>query len=161
MEKIKDILHDFSDVFIALFIGLLMMGVVAWNLGNWFDSDSRVIAMDIESQLEEPSNEKGETNEENSDGSPVEEDSSLEEDEEEEEVIEVTVVSTKKITIPSGTTGSGVAKILQENGLIEDTNDFIKTAEDLGLTARLKSGTFDIPSNATTTKIINIITGNR
>lgn len=65
----------------------------------------------------------------------------------------------KTISIPNGTPGSGIAKILKENGLIDNTSDFIKTAESLNLSNRLKSGSFDISTDASLEDIIRIISG--
>ncbi|HZJ76701.1 MAG TPA: hypothetical protein VFC70_03225 [Oscillospiraceae bacterium] len=68
---------------------------------------------------------------------------------------------TKKITIPNGTFGTGVAKILKESGLINDINDFVRAAENLNLSSRLKSGSFEIPTDATVEDMAKIIAGQK
>lgn len=176
MEKIKDILHDFSDVFIALVITGLMLGVVAWNLGDWFGKDNIASAIDAppiednrvkEPQKSEPVNEvdkkdeNQEVSEEIVDAEEKTEDESSEtessQEESQETPVKVIATENKTITIPNGTPGIGIARILLENGLIENTQDFVQTAENLGLALKLKSGTFQIPFGATTEEIIKII----
>lgn len=70
-----------------------------------------------------------------------------------------TVKETKKITIPSGASGTGIARILKENELIDDINDFVQTAENLNLSRRLRSGFFEIPINTTIENMVKIIAG--
>ncbi len=198
MEKLKDILHDFTDVILAIGIAILMFAVVVMNLGDWFNfntialADSSLPAVEepieevieelVEEELTEEVNEEviveeateeetteekvvEETNNENNKpkveegtNKPVknnETDNTPKENNNSTEV--VSVVEVKKITIPNGSPGSRIAKILKENGLINDTADFIKTAEDLKLLLKLKPGTFNIPANATVEEIIRII----
>lgn len=72
----------------------------------------------------------------------------------------VTATSTDvTITIPSGTSGAGIAKILKDNHLIQDTAAFISRIEELNLAVKLKSGTFTINSGTSLDDIIYIITG--
>lgn len=65
------------------------------------------------------------------------------------------------VTIPSGTSGAGIAKILKDNNLIQDTAAFISRIEELNLAAKLKSGTFTINSNTSLDDMIYIITGQK
>lgn len=67
----------------------------------------------------------------------------------------------KKIIVPNGTPSSGIAKILKDNGLIEDTNIFIQASESLNLSVRLKSGTFQIPSDSSVEDMVKIIAGQK
>ncbi|AOY76323.1 hypothetical protein [Clostridium formicaceticum] len=154
MEKLKDLLHDFSDVFIAGIIASLMFGVVVFSLGDWFNTNSTAIAIDP--LLEVHQQELAEKFSEEANTEANEEDAADEKD-----LVEVTVTEDKVITVPSGTPASGIATILLDNGLIENTNDFIKTAEELDLLLKLKSGTFTISANADLKDIVRIIAGDR
>ena len=80
-------------------------------------------------------------------------------DTEEDAQTNKTIKETKKIIIPSGTYGTGIAKILQENELIDDINDFVRTAENLNLSRRLRSGSFEIPIDTTVENMVKIIAG--
>lgn len=166
MEKIKDILHDFNDVFIALIIGVLMFGVVAWNLGDWFDKDNIASAIDTVPSVGDSDTDRKpeEAIDEVQEEEIVESEASDEKPEKtpEEpatEPIQVVVVDNKEITIPSGTPGSGIARILLENGLIDNSQEFIQVVEGLNLASKLKSGTFQIPGTATLEDIAKIIAG--
>lgn len=72
-----------------------------------------------------------------------------------------TIRETKRIVIPSGTFGTGIAQILKENGLIDDSNDFVRAAENLNLSKRLKSGSFEIPVGIAVEDMVKIIAGQR
>ena len=111
---------------------------------------------------EELSNETNETSNTNEEGSNDQEDevtenTNTELNESQKEDITPAAPEIKTITIPNGTPGSGVATILRENELIDNTRDFIKTAEDLNLANKLKSGSFDISSDATIEDMVRII----
>ncbi len=173
MEKLKDIFHDFSDIFTAIIIALLMLGVVAWNLGDWFDNYAIPPVTNNtshergqgkqESKIPEPPVKSGESiSSQEEIGTPHteneeknEEKTNIGDNTSVEEIVEVT----KEITIPNGAPGIRIAKILLENNLIDNTQDFIDTAETLGLSLKLKPGAFDIPTNADIETIVKIIAG--
>ena len=183
MDKIKDFLHDYSDVFFAIAVASVMFAVLSWNLGNWFDDSSNTVLTDNSTYVsenedtdsiidksddktdlenkEEPEKEEIKdnetTNEEIKDPENTEQQPTENEVEQEKPVVSQIIT----ITIPNGTPGSGVAKILKENGLISDTNEFIKVAESLNLAVKLKSGTFEIPANSTIEDMVKIIAGQK
>ncbi|MCC5910221.1 MAG: hypothetical protein JJT76_07285 [Clostridiaceae bacterium] len=163
MEKLKDILHDFSDVIFAFVIIIAMFTVITFNLGDWFDNNS-VVAVDTASieetnipeeltSIVEETEVQDEEEEKEEDIAEIVEEPEIQET----EVVEITIVDSIEITIPNGTPGVGIAKILLDNQLIESTRDFVETAEELNLALKLKSGTFDIPTNATLEDIVRII----
>lgn len=194
MDRIKDFLHDFSDIFFAALIAGIMFTVLAVNLGSWFNKPinrelegNYVSIADNENnigtggqdeagenpeetghQVDETTNRDGdqdlegqEDKEENR--TPPAPDTGQAEDQEpaSREQTATTAGETKKILVPSGTFSTGIAKILKENGLIEDTRDFDRTAENLNLANRLKAGSFDIPTDASIEEIVKIIAGQK
>lgn len=183
MEKIKDFFHDFSDVFFAIAVASVMFVVLSLNLGSWFNNSSNTVLADepthiIDSNLGAENNNKeviGDKKEEiDENKEPENEDIdsnkvSAEETQNSDNINSnetqpdnpVTNLEVKTIVIPNGTPGSGVAKILKENGLIEETQDFIQTAENLNLAVRLKSGSFEIPANSTVEDMVKIIAGQK
>lgn len=184
MERIKDFFHDFSDVFFAIVVASVMFVVLSWNLGSWFDNSSNTVLADglpsiVEESNDESLEEKDKEEVVNEDEVVVEvkkDDTQITDQPKAEDPAKPTVEEpktdekpiennnaqgTKKITVPNGTPGTGVAKILKENGLIEDTNDFIKTAEDLKLAVKLKSGSFEIPIGTTIEDMVRIIAGQK
>lgn len=188
MEKIKDFFHDFSDIFFAIAVASIMFIVLSWNLGSWFDNSADTVLADeivniveenndqtvtenkdeIDPAIEEPGAEESNT-EDLDEGEilPEETENSQDKDttesgeEEKEPDHTESAAEIKTIVIPNGTPGSGVARILKENGLIEDTQSFIQTAENLNLAIRLKSGTFEIPTNSTIEDMVKIIAGQK
>ncbi|MBM7614439.1 hypothetical protein [Alkaliphilus hydrothermalis] len=181
MEKLKDLLHDLTDVILAIGIVVVMFTVVTMNLGDWFSGDSAVVFANSTPQVNIAGSEdqnKDEANIEDTEREVVEEteevtkevtekpvdnsskqstkESKPKESTEEKPAV-ITVVDVKKVTIPDGTPGVNIAKILQEKGLIEEPAEFIKVAEDLKLALKLKSGTFDIPTNSTVKEMVEII----
>ncbi|HZX21523.1 MAG TPA: hypothetical protein VFF25_03935 [Clostridia bacterium] len=182
MEKIKDFFHDFSDIFFAIIIIGIMFAVLTVNLGSWFDDHSGTVS------ASEPGNTQGVQNNnainskpnKNHTGSGHEDDGlktendadkieseQLQNNEDADTYIDkdeqknITVGETKRIVVPSGTFCTGIAKILKDNKLIEDENDFIRAAESLKLSGRLKSGSFEIPIDATTEDMVKIIAGQK
>ncbi len=63
------------------------------------------------------------------------------------------------IIIPGGSTGSKVAQILQDNGLIRDKNEFLKVLNDGNLGSKLRAGTFVIKSGSSIPEIMKVLTG--
>jgi len=184
LEKIKDFFHDFSDVFFAIVVTSVMVIVLSLNLGSWFNNTSNIVLADESVQISE--NKDNHTiSENNNEQVNVEDEIELEKEdgtideiiieqsdetqnkdnidskENEVESENTTNIAVKTIVIPNGTPGSGVAKILKENGLIEDTKDFIQTAENLNLAIRLKSGSFEISTNSTIEDMVKIIAGQK
>jgi len=179
LERIKDLFHDFSDVFFAIVVASVMFVVLSWNLGSWFsDSSNTVLADEPVSITKDKNNnpisenddkqanieENEEVEKNNSDKNKVTPEGTTDNTESKETDVPSDNIITseqKTVSIPNGTPGSGIAKILKENGLIDDTKDFIQAAENLSLAHRLKSGSFEIPTNATIEDMVKIIAGQK
>jgi len=184
LEKIKDFLHDFSDVFFAIVVTSVMFIVLSLNLGSWFNNSSNIVLADEPVQISENEDTNSILENDNEKANVEDEDQIEQEDsdtdkatteqneetknndnvdpkENEVESENTTNVAVKTIIIPNGTPGSGVAIILKENGLISDTKDFIQIAEKLNLAIRLKSGSFEIPTNSTMEDMVKIIAGQK
>jgi len=75
--------------------------------------------------------------------------------------VEVTEVESKsiKVEIPKGSTGSGIATILLEKGLIASKDEFLDRVEEKGLVPKLRFGNFTIKTDSSVDQIISIITG--
>ncbi len=66
-----------------------------------------------------------------------------------------------EVVIPSGSTGFAIAKILKDQGFISDINGFISKVEEMGLGAKLRSGTFKLKTDMNQEQIIKILAGVR
>jgi hypothetical protein len=67
-------------------------------------------------------------------------------------------ISQVSIYIEYGATGSEIAQLLIDSGLIENKQIFYDAVTAAGADTRLQAGNFKIPSNATPAEIIKIIT---
>ncbi len=177
MEKIKDIIYDYSDVFFALIITVAMVGVVYINLTTIFDDSNAVIpdpsdiligGADLPSESDEPNETiiidlNDPVTSENTDVEDSRHEPELEEaSPAEEPATPVTPPVTGEmvsVTIPNGTPGIGIAQILVDHQLLPDTIAFVQAAEELELAVKLKSGTFQIPAGSSPEQMVRIIAG--
>ena len=179
MEKIKDLIYDYSDVFFALIITAAMVGVVYINLTTIFDSS--IAAMPDSSDIliggSGTSSSTGESNEiiidlsDPAAGENTEVEDSRHEPEPEPApaAVEPAPPATPvpppvtgemvTVTIPNGTPGIGIARILVDHQLLPDTTAFVQAAEELELAVKLKSGTFQIPAGSSPEQMVRIIAG--
>ncbi len=180
LEKIKDFLHDFSDILFALIIAGIMFAVLTINLGSWFNEPFHSVSanepnrtpvnQDNSFESSEPDNNiinsedgnsQSETEHDINETETEKPQNSTSPDTGENEQNTETSKETKRIVIPNGTFCTGIAKILKDNGLINSEADFIRAAEDMRLSGRLKSGSFEIPVNTTVEDIARIIAGQK
>ena len=172
IEKIKDLFYDLTDFALVLIIIVVMISVISLkitdslsiNLVQIFNkqaTENEVIIDISEADSDTELNDitiKPETNDkdiktpeeiivvtETDIETPTEQDSTLKKD--------VT------ITIKSGTTGYGIAKLLKEGNLIDDTSPFITRVEELDLGAKLQSGIFKLNTSQSLDEMIYIIAG--
>lgn len=174
MERLKDFIHDYSDLFLASLITASMAFVVFWNLNTIFDDSPSVAnasppstedyastdhSYDDSDELPAPDSDPvvidltPEDEDQQSDDSTTSEETAATDSESVEAHHYVT------IDIPSGTPGVGIANILVEADLVENPGDFVQAAEELNLSLSLKSGTYNIPINATPEQLVRIIAG--
>ena len=62
------------------------------------------------------------------------------------------------VYIAPGSTGEQIADIMVSIGLFNSRQEFVNAAKAAGAESKLKAGTFIIPSNATPSEVISIIT---
>jgi hypothetical protein len=180
LEKIKDFFHDFSDIFFAIIIIGIMFAVLTVNLGSWFDNHSGTVSASEPTDIPEEQSNNTASSGQNIDNTGLEYENNGLGTENDTDKVEIensqdnsntdnyidkdeqknrTVGETKKIVIPSGTFCTGIAKILKDNKLVDDENNFVQAAESLNLSGRLKSGSFEIPVDATAEDMVKIIAG--
>ncbi|SDY24819.1 hypothetical protein [Tindallia californiensis] len=174
MERLKDFIHDYSDLFLATLITASMAFVVFWNLNTIFDDSPSVAnatppSTEDSVSMDHPYDDSDELSAPDSDPvvidlSPEDEhqqsdDSTNPEETDAADSESVETHSYVTIDIPSGTPGVGIANILVEAGLIENPGDFVQAAEELNLSLSLKSGTYDVPVSATPEQLVRIIAG--
>lgn len=171
-EKIKDILYDSFDYVIMAVIVIAVISVIGWRLDVLFAND----ALDIDNKDKEvivdnssrepnkkpdkivhnPEEEEETEDEESPDtGAEEEEDIQIPEPPADEPVVAGPDVH---INIPAGSLPGTIARILQENGLIHNSKDFIAKAVELKLDTKMKSGNYTIAKGNSIEQILQIIT---
>jgi hypothetical protein len=177
-EKFKDLLYEASDVLLAFVIILIMSIVITWKVSDSLAFSTHKLTNEttvVEKQNSKTDEEPLETTStkvasENTtqNGPPSNNESTPPSTEQKtppvlETVVTAVVPQTQptliQVDIPSGTPGSGIANILKQKGLIDNTAKFIARIQALKLEAKLKSGQFSVPSDASLDDVIYTITG--
>jgi len=175
----KDIIYDISDIVISLVIITVIFFVISWKL-----NESMPISYQVDNTDTSPiaSNDTVETapdtetsvddipfaEERPTEGDPVVAEPEVIEPEVTDPVPEVITPTPStpsgqevEIVIPSGSTGFAIAKILKDQGFISDINGFISKVEEMGLGAKLRSGTFKLKTDMNQEQVIKILAGVR
>ncbi|WP_198153201.1 MltG/YceG/YrrL family protein [Thermotalea metallivorans] len=176
-EKIKDFFYESSDILLAFIIILVMSTVITWKVSDSLafskekDTDNYAVAENQETledsqqaqdtspqafpENTDPSASVG--SDQGSSAAPV-----VSERSPDSQAVVAAVApqpSIVRIDIPSGASGTGIASILKQKGLIDNTAKFIARVQELKMESKLKSGTFSIPAGTSLDEIIYIITG--
>ncbi len=169
IEKIKDILYDSFDYVVMLAIVAIVVGIIGWRLDILFakdidkpSTDKDVVVVGPGKNVHnEPGNEDGDDTALETDiDTEKDTDIIIEENKDNETVEPENPVTNKeiKVIIPAGSLPGKIASILVENGLIDNSKNFIAKAVELKLDTKLKSGTFTIPVGSSYEEILSIIT---
>ncbi len=170
MEKLKDILYDLGDVLVSLAIIAVIFLIVSWKLNDAFPLQATLFSPDAETttEIEATSSVVAQSIDlatSESVNTPVDQQqtSSTAQDASQAVTTEAPTanqdVVKKSITIPSGSSGNSIAKLLEQNGLIESRSEFLKVVDKLGVGGRLQAGKFEISSNMSYEEIAKILSG--
>ena len=171
-DKFKDFLYDSVDYLFMIAILVAVVGVIGWRLDVLFEKDT-VSAQPTDQIVVDNSSREDFLIE----ISPPTSEEVLEDPEDvqdpplvptpPEQVPPTTTsppqtpppsVETVKITIPEGSMPGKIGLILQENGLITSSRDFIAKAVELKLDTKLKSGTYNINKGLALEEIVKLMT---
>ena len=167
VEGVKDFFYDAIDYILIVFIIIAVIGVIGWRLDILFAKspiNNIKESNNIISDTNNPQDNNNNTNEEEPENEtideqkkPENEDNKNNENAQPDSTPEETPEEIINIVIPKGSLATNIAKILFDKGLINDKNQFLIKAQELGLDTKLKSGTFQIKSNSSLETIIKII----
>lgn len=160
---IKDIIYDKNDLLIALIILALACFII---------NDRISIIMNYPEILAAQIQEKAPSSKiENKTGLPQKDPENEPEKEEPSEGLETNAEAEKSgentdnsdeemvsIHIEYGATGSKIAQILIDSGLLQTKEEFFDAVNESGADTKLQAGSFKIPVDATPNEIISIIT---
>ncbi len=163
IEKFKDFIYNSIDYFIIIAIIVSVVFIIGWRLDILFAKDTLDTPPPIvidDTDIDDDKNDEdllvtnpdlpNDDNEKPPEDPDIVDKPSIEDPDSEP-------TTTITITIPDGTLPSGIGTILETNGLINSKNDFVIQAQSMELDRRLRSGTFNIPSNSSLEEIIKII----
>lgn len=152
-EKFKDKLYDYLDYVVVILIILLVGTVIKWRLDNLFLSEnlsntneSSINSSKKDSEINAEDNKKN--NQKNT---------SKEEKNEETNNTEQNEIKTINIEIPEGAPSNEIGNILEDNNLIESSNDFVEKAAEMNLETKLKPGQYEFSNNMKLEEIIELI----
>ena len=178
MKKLKDLIYDYNDVFVALLIVIVAAGVLAWRINvvmgypfrsakidpiqeidvnfddinlNKEDIDPMIDPDDENPNLEHPIDVP--PVDPPVDNPPVED--PLVENPPEPQVKNYTLVISSE---NKNTNWTAVSNELKKNGIIKEDDNLGRKAMELGVDGMLQKGTFELNSDMSLKEIANIIT---
>ena len=179
MNKIKDLVYNLNDVFVALAIIAVAGFIILWRVGVIMDYPAYAASLKKETVTQADVNfadvdltpgkvdENLNNNPENFDAQQPEEnqqpegqDVQPEQPEKNEGEVQqgATVSQETKFEIPAGSSCDKIGTLLEEQGLIASKSEFIKQVVAKKADTKIKTGKFTIPAGATLDDIIAIIT---
>lgn len=160
IDAIKDFLYNITDYGLIITVILIMAVILSWRFDILFnrgiekeviedlpeiiaDKDDPIIIDPDDSVIIDPndSEEPGKTDNPSNETNDNQGGSGL--------------IAT--VEIPEGSFPSAIGDILITSNLIEDKNEFLNRAVELGLDTRLRSGTFEIEVGTSLDNVIKII----
>ena len=174
MRKIKDLIYDYNDIFVALLIIAAAAAIIFWRVtdimaypeylagkeqtqtGDVDFSDVDLTPVDIEPFNDDPEEitSGGSGEDQTAEQTPADETQTPEEP---AQTAQVDADGNYVVEIPKGSSALRIANILKDQGIISDVDAFMDTAEQMGATMKMKYGTKTIPQGSSAEQIINIL----
>ena len=172
MKKIKDLIYDYNDIFVALLIIAVAGAIIFWRVTNIMAypdylagkdqtqtgevdfSDVDLTPTNVDDFNENPEDITTEPSEEGQgEQTPADETQT----EEPTQTAQTDADGNYVVEIPKGSSALGIARILKAQGIISDEDAFMEKVEELGATMKMKYGTYKIPQGSSAEQIINIL----
>ena len=172
MKKIKDLIYDYNDIFVALLIIAVAGAIIFWRVTNIMAypdyisgktqsqtgevdfSDVDLTPTNVDDINENPEDITTDTSEEGQ-GEQTPTDESPAEDP--TQTAQTDAEGNYVVEIPKGSSALGIARILKAQGIISDEDAFMEKVEELDATMKMKYGTYKIPQGSSAEQIINIL----
>lgn len=169
-DKLRDILYDSIDYVFMLAIIVVVALVIGWRLDVLFAKDALEMPP---STVVVDNSERPQDNEDEPSGDPAEDPSAEEpadapsQEEPQEEPSDepqptppppAPQTQTVKVVIPEGSLPGKIGVILEENGVVSSSRDFLAKVVEMKLDTKLKSGTFTIQKGLSIEEVVKIIT---
>ena len=172
MKKIKDLIYDYNDIFVALLIIAVAGAIIFWRVTNIMAypdyisgktqtqtgevdfSDVDLTPTNVEDFNDNPEDITTDVPEEGQ-GEQTPADETQTEDP--TQTAQTDADGNYVVEIPKGSSALGIARILKAQGIISDEDAFMEKVEELGATMKMKYGTYKIPQGSSAEQIINIL----
>ena len=172
MKKLKDLIYDYNDIFVALLIIAVAGAIIFWRVTNIMAypdyiagkgqtqtgevdfSDVDLTPTNVDEFNENPEDITTQMPEEGESG---EQTPATEPEEDENVTAKTDSEGNYLVEIPKGSSALGIAKILKEQGIISDVDAFMEKVEEMDATMKLKYGNYKIPQGSSAEQIINIM----
>ena len=180
MKKIKDLIYDFNDIFVAVLILAVAAVIILWRVSaimaysDYVDNHTAVASSqdvdlsDVDLTLEEVDEYNDNPEEFNSDGTEVQDTDAVQDEgsedtqtgdvQETENQSQQTADGDFVVNIPSGSSCAKIGSILAEAGACSSADDFVNAVTEKGVENKLKAGTYTIPKGSSMNEIVNILT---
>jgi len=168
MKRLKDLIYDYNDVFVAILIVMLAGAIIFWRI-NDIMAYPKYIAMRTAGEAGDEINldnldlsltEVDDINENPEDivTDPVDDQGDTQTDIDIPTNVEFITTKDVSFTVPAGVTGTKIAQLLYEEELIESTQVFMTAVVEKNVETKLMAGTFKIPAGSTVGDIVDILT---
>ncbi|MBR2098978.1 MAG: endolytic transglycosylase MltG [Firmicutes bacterium] len=175
MKKIKDLIYDYNDIFVALLIIAVAGAIIFWRVTNIMAypdyiagktqsqtgevdfSDVDLTPTNVDDFNENPEDittepsEEGQGEQTPADGSQTEGQPA----EDPTQTAQTDAEGNYVVEIPKGSSALGIARILKAQGIISDIDAFMDKVEEMDAVMKLKYGTYKIPAGSSAEEIIN------
>lgn len=172
-ESFKDFLYEAIDYFMIIAIILIVAGIIGWRLDLLF-SESDALDTRTKTEITQESKESidnlkdknkqvihdSEDKSKNSGKSKDKEDnkstttSDSKVDKKKKNNLENKTIT---ITIPDGANSNSIGDLLKNKGIVDDTSEFVLKSEEMNMSTKLKSGTFEINSDDSLEEVIRTL----
>ncbi len=172
MKKIKDLIYDYNDIFVALLIIAVAGAIIFWRVTNIMAypdylagkdqtqtgevdfSDVDLTPTNVEDFNDNPEDITTDVPEEGQ-GEQTPADETQTEDP--TQTAQTDADGNYVVEIPKGSSALGIARILKAQGIISDEDAFMEKVEEMDATMKMKYGTYKIPQGSSAEQIINIL----
>ena len=171
MNKIKDIIYDYNDIFVALLIIVIAGAMLLWRVNAIMEYPEYLAQKtpEVKEQQQDVDlsgiNLEPEKVDENLNDNPDDVNSDVLQQEQENPELQQEpkpetpqIAGDQKFEVPKGSSAQKIADLLRQAGLIEDQKEFLSKLAELKADTKLKAGTFTIPAGSDNEAIIKILT---
>ena len=170
MNKIRDIIYDYNDIFVALLIIVIAGAMLLWRVNAIMEYPEYLAANQTQTnntKVEDPDlsgldlttdsavSIDYNTNPDDANSTP---ETPAAIDNPTGGQTTPAPTGDVKFEVPKGSSASKIADLLRQAGLIDDQQEFLKVLTEKKADTKLKAGTFTIPAGSTVEEIINILT---